>query len=143
MVNEEALRKHSFDLVHFKLYLERKVPPRVRIEITTNYHDDSDLRGWFEDSQHARRWKYASLVADDNGCVTDSDDFYRMVHSAFAAHADDLTYIGFNRSGPPVYAPLFALALLYQKYGCGIFLAGELLPTPWAESSVSYTFTLR
>jgi hypothetical protein len=82
MVNEEALRRHSFDLVHFKLYLERKVPPRVRVEITTDCHDDSDLRGWFEDSQHTRGWKYASLIANDTGCLTDSDDFYRMVHSA-------------------------------------------------------------
>jgi hypothetical protein len=143
MVSAEKLRRHSFDLVHFPMYLERKVPPRVRIETTTNYHDNSDLKGWFYDDQNAHRWKYASLVADDSGCVTNSDDFYRMVHDSFGEHTDGLTYIGFTRCGPPVYAPLFALALLYQKYGRGLYMNGEMLPTPWPESSVSYTFTLR
>ncbi|MFL9905309.1 hypothetical protein [Paraburkholderia sp. RL17-337-BIB-A] len=141
--SKEELTKHSFDLVHFPMYLDRHVPPRVRIEITDDYRDDIDLTGLYENDQNARCWKYVSLIADDNGCPTDSDEFYRMVHGAFGAHADGLTYIGFRRGGPPVYAPLFALAMLYQKYGCGIFLAGEMLPTPWPESTVSYTFTLR
>ncbi|CAE6801633.1 hypothetical protein [Paraburkholderia domus] len=143
MVTEENLRRHSFDLVHFPTYLERKAPARIRIEITTDCHDNSDLMGWFEDDQHTRRCKYASLVADDSGCLTDSDDFYRTVHDAFGAHADALTYIVFTRCGPPVYAPLFALVLLYQKYGRGLYMNGEMLPTPCSELTVSYTFALR
>ncbi|MFM0032698.1 hypothetical protein PQR70_41535 [Paraburkholderia madseniana] len=113
------MKKHSFDLVHFPSYLARKVAPRVRVEITIDRRDDSDLTGWFEDDQGKRSWMYAQLIADENGCSTDSDDLYLMVHAAFAAHADGLTYIGFTRSGLPPDAPLFAMAM---RYMAGIFV---------------------
>jgi hypothetical protein len=69
--------------------------------------------------QGKRSWMYAQLIADENGCSTDSDDLYLMVHAAFAAHADGLTYIGFTRSGFPPDAPLFAMAMMYVA---GIFV---------------------
>ncbi|CAN0620233.1 conserved protein of unknown function [Burkholderia multivorans] len=144
-VSEEDLKKYSFDLVHFPMYLSRKVAPRVHIEVTDDHRGDHDLMACYEDGQRVRTWKYASLSADDNGCLTDSDDFYHMVHGAFGAHADGLTYIGFTRCGRPVYAPVFALAMLYKKFGKGIYKAGELLPTPCPEltAGVSFSFSIR
>ncbi|ANB73893.1 hypothetical protein AYM40_17115 [Paraburkholderia phytofirmans OLGA172] len=143
MVTDEALIKHGFDLIHFPSYLARKVAPRVRVEISTECHDDHDLTGWYQDDQKTRSWKCAKLIADENGCVTDSDAFYHLAHAAFSANADALTYIGFVRSGRPPDAPLFALAMMYQKYGRGIYLAGELLPDLWPQSSSAWLFSLR
>ena len=144
-VSEEELKRYSFDLVHFPMYLSQRVAPRVRIEITDDHRGDHDLMACYEDGQHTRTWKYASLIADDDGCLTGSVDFYRMVHEAFGAHADGLTYIGFTRGGLPVYAPLFVLAMLYKKYGKGIYKAGQSLPTPCPEltAGVLYTFSVR
>jgi hypothetical protein len=142
-VSDEALKKFSFDLVHFPSHLARKIAPRVRVEIMTVSHDNADLTGWFSDQDKTRAWRYARLVDDENSCLTDSDDFYQLVHKAFAVHADGLTYIGFTRCGLPPDAPLFGLALMYRKYGRGIYLAGQMLPTLWPESSSEFLFTLR
>lgn len=142
-VGEAALRTHSFDLVHFPSYLARKVAPRVRFEITDDWLNESDLVGFFEDDHQARRWKYVSIVADEAGCTTDSDDFYRMIHAAFVAYAPGLRYLGFARCGRPPDAPLFALAVMYNRYGRGLYKVGEMLPTPCSELTVSYTVSFR
>ena len=83
------------------------------------------------------------LVPCDDGCPTDSDDFYRLVHAAFAGQAGALTYLGFERAGPPVHAPLFALALLYKRYGRGRYKAGDILPTPCRETTVGVAYASR
>lgn len=141
-VNEEALKKHSFDLIHFPAYLACKAARCVRVEITSDRRADSHLMGWFEDDQTARSWMYASLIADDNGVQTDSDDFYLAVHAAFAAAADGRTYIGFTRCGSPPDAPLFGIGLMFNRYGHGIYKAGDMLPTRWPESMAAAFVTL-
>ncbi|MFM0454956.1 hypothetical protein PQR21_31650 [Paraburkholderia nemoris] len=141
-VGEEALKRHGFDLIHFPAYLWRKVAPRVRVEIKTIGQESADLTGCFSDHEATRTWKYAWLVADESGCLTDSDDFYQLVHVTFAAHAGDSIYSGFARCGQPPDAPLFNLALMYRKYGHGIYFAGEMLPTRWPGPSPEYIFTL-
>ena len=142
-VGDAALRTHSFDLVHFPSYLRRKVAPRVRVGINNDWLDDSDLVGFFEDDHQARNWRYMSLVADEAGCLTDSDDFYRMVHAAFVANAGGSRYIGFARCGTPPDAPLFALAIMYNRYGRGLYKVGEVLPTPCRELTATYAVSLR
>lgn len=139
---EEALKRHSFDLIHFPAYLWRKVAPRVRVEIISVGQEDADLMGCFNNPEPTRTWKYARLVADERGCLTDSDDFYQLVHVTFAAYASESIYIGFTRCGQPPDTPLFSLALMYRKYGHGIYLAGEMLPTRWPGPSSEYMFTL-
>lgn len=142
-ISEVELKKYSFDLVHFPMYLSQKVAPRVRIEVTDDRRGDHDLMACYEGGQHTRTWKYASLIADENGCATGSDDFYHMVHKSFGAHADGLIYIGFTRGGSPVYAPLFALAILYKKYGRGIYKEGNAMPTPCPELTAGVYYSVR
>ena len=77
-------------------------------------------------------------VAGAAGVATHSDAFYDAVHAAFAASLPQASYLGFTRCGRPPYAPLFALALLYGRYGRGLYRAGERLPTPWPELTASY-----
>ncbi|KWR88895.1 hypothetical protein [Cupriavidus sp. IDO] len=141
-VDDDALRRHSFDLVHFPMYLAQRVPPRVRVEIIGD-HEHADLMGLYTNARQERSRKYAKLIADERGCVTKSDAFFHAVHAEFSAGAGDLTYLGFSRAGPPVYAPLFALAILYRKYGRGLYRAGQILPTPWPELTSGYTFSIR
>ena len=141
--SDEALVRHSFDLVHFPMYLAQKVPTRVRVEVTQDGRPESDLFVVYEDKHATRSHKFVTLVADDGGCLTGSDAFYHLVHEACRAHRGDSTYIGFTRCGRPVFAPLFALSMLYRKFGRGIHLDGDVLPTPWAELTVDYTFRLR
>lgn len=143
-VDEEALRKRSFDLIFFPAYyLARKVPPRVRVEVSTDVTDASDVGGWFEDENGAAVCWYATLIADESGCLTDSDDLYRALHAAFAATSHGLRYVGFFRCGRPPYAPLFALGMLYTKYGRGLYRDGEYLPIPWPALTVRSSFVLR
>lgn len=141
-IDEEALRKYSFDLVHFPMYLDRSVAPRVRVEITAG-HEQADLMGLYRDDQEVKCWKYVKLIADENGCVTKSDEFFHTVHATFAGSAGGSTYVGFTRAGLPVYAPLFALAMLYRKYGRGLYEVGQVLPTPWPELTSGYVFSIR
>ncbi len=140
---EEELHCHSFDLSIFPLYLARRVAPRVRIIISERPLQDPALLGFYASADGAQQKKVAFLRADESseaGVVTDSDDFYYAVHATFAAHTDDAsTYLGFTRHGSPPYAPLFALTMLYPKFGRGIFKAGELLPTPWVALTCGYT----
>lgn len=137
--SEEELHRYSFDLSIFPLYLARSVAPRVRIIVSDRQLQDPALLGWYTSADDKEQQKVAFLRADEQGVVTDSDDFYYAVHAAFAAQADDAaSYLGFTRHGRPPYAPLFALALLYQKFGRGLFKAGELLPTPWSALTCSY-----
>ncbi len=50
--------------------------------------------------------------------------------------------VGFTLGGPPVYAPLFALAMLYKKFGRGYFPRGERLPIPDRSLLVHGHFSL-
>lgn len=139
---EEELHRYSFDLSIFPLFLARRVAPRVRIIVSQRPLQDPALLGFYASADGSQQQKVAFLRADENseaGVLTDSDDFYYAVHAAFAAQADDgMNYLGFTRHGKPPYAPLFALALLYQKFGKGLFKAGELLPTPWSALTSGY-----
>lgn len=139
---EEQLHRYSFDLSIFPLFLARRVAPRVRIIVSERQLQDPALLGFYANADGTEQQKVAFLRADDSsaaGVLTDSDDFYYAVHAAFAAHADDgMNYLGFTRHGSPPYAPLFALALLYQKFGKGLIKAGELLPTPWSALTSGY-----
>ena len=147
-LTEEQLHRHSYDLSLFPLYLSRKTPARVRVEITTSHQNDPDLMALYDsdsdsdsDSEAPGAGRlFARLLADEQGVLTDSDDLYRAIHAAFAGHASAGRYIGFTRYGRPPYAPLFALALLYRKYGRGLYLAGDMLPTPWPALTSSYAF---
>ena len=139
-LTEQELARHSYDLSLFPLYLIRKMATRVRVVVSPNCKDDPDLMAAFEDSKSNQHNLYAHLKADERGVVTDSDDLYRAIHAAFEAEAGDFRYIGFTRFGTPPYAPLFALALLYRKYGRGLYKAGDMLPTPWPSLTSSYTF---
>jgi len=139
---DEQLHRYSFDLSIFPLFLARRVAPRVRIIVSERQLQDPALLGFYANADGSEQQKVAFLRADDSsaaGVLTDSDDFYYAVHAAFAAHADDgMNYLGFTRHGRPPYAPLFALALLYQKFGKGLFKTGELLPTPWSALTSVY-----
>ena len=114
----------------------------MRIIVSQRQWQDPSLLGLYAHADGTEQRKVAFLRADPEGVVADSDDFYYAVHAAFAAQADDATsYLGFSRHGRPPYAPLFALALLYRKFGRGLFKAGELLPTPW--SSLTFGYAMR
>lgn len=135
--NEEDRYRHSFDLTLFPRYLER-VPPRVRIVVSKRQLQHPSLLGLYEQEDEATSSQVAFLLADPQGVETDSDAFYGAVHAAFAAQAGAGRYVGFTRHGRPPYAPLFALALLYKKYGRGLYLDGDFLPTPWPALTFSY-----
>ncbi|WP_157991670.1 hypothetical protein [Caldimonas tepidiphila] len=136
--DDEALKKHSFDLIHFPLYLQRSVAPRVRIKLTEEA-GRGDLVGFFIDAEERRSSRHVVLVADPEGVPTSEDRFFQAVHEAFhSACPPAATYIGFTRSAPPVYSPLFALAMLYKKYGRGIYRPGEALPTPCEFLAAGY-----
>ncbi|MGF6975380.1 hypothetical protein QFZ94_003830 [Paraburkholderia sp. JPY465] len=143
-IDEADLRRSSFDLWFFpRTYLARKVPLRVRVEVSNDSTDASDVGGWFEDTEGQHICKYVALVSDNAGCPTDSDDLYRAIHAAFIANADGLRYIGFFRCGRPPYAPLFALGMLYTKYGRGLYRDGEYLPIPWPALTTRSSFVRR
>ena len=147
---EEELIRHSFDLLLFPRYLERNMAERVSVVVRSNSKKDPDLMALYKDAQSKEHHLYAHLKADEQGVLTDSDDLYRAIHAAFEAHVDvvcdkegvsEARYIGFTRCGRPPYAPLFALAILYQKYGKGLYKAGDMLPTPWPSLMPSYRMT--
>ncbi|MBP7492694.1 MAG: hypothetical protein KA803_11435 [Rhodoferax sp.] len=137
---EQELTRYSFDLILFPRYLEDNMAERVSVKIYTGKGREGDVMALYEDAQSNPHPLVAQLKADEQGVLTDSDDLYRAIHSAFEAHAGDSRYIGFTRYGRPPYAPLFALAILYQKYGRGLYKAGDMLPTPWPALSPSYRF---
>ena len=137
---EEERIRHSYDLILFPRYLEDNMAERVSVKIYTGKGREGDVMALYEDAQSNPHQLVAQLKADEQGVLTDSDDLYRAIHSAFEAHAGDSRYIGFTRYGRPPYAPLFALAILYQKYGRGLYQAGDMLPTPWPALSPSYRF---
>ena len=137
---EQELTRYSFDVILFPRYLEDNMAERVSVKIYTGKGREGDVMALYEDAQSNPHPLVAQLKADEQGVLTDSDDLYRAIHSAFEAHAGDSRYIGFTRYGRPPYAPLFALAILYQKYGRGLYKAGDMLPTPWPALSPSYRF---
>lgn len=137
---EADLLRHSYDLVLFPMYLARNMAERVTVVMETNVNKNPDLFALYATASGGERSLYAHLKADVNGVATDSDALYHAIHAAFAAAAaDGDSYTGFARLGKPPCAPLFALALLYRKYGGkGLYRAGELLPTPWPALQFSY-----
>lgn len=142
-MDEELLIKHSFDLVHFPMYLKQRVAPRVRIVLVAN-PKGADLMGFYTDEGGDRTTQYVKLVADDAGIVTAGDEFFHAVHTVFqSVSTPSLKYIGFTRLGLPVYAPLFALAMLYSKYGRGLYEPGEVLPTPCKFLTFGYGMEVR
>jgi hypothetical protein len=137
-MDEQLLIKHSFDLVHFPMYLKQRVAQRVRIVLTAD-GASADLMGFYTDDGGTRTTQYIKLVADEEGVVTAEDAFFHAVHAIFqSASTPPLKYIGFTRRGLPVYAPLFALAMLYSKYGRGLYEPGQVLPTPCKFLTVGY-----
>lgn len=136
---EEALHRHSFDLGLFPRYLE-SAAPRVHIVISERELQHPSLWGLYADAEGKEHSKTAFLQADEQGILTDSDAFYHAVHAAFTAQAGEAQYIGFTRLGRPPYAPLFALAMLYKKFGRGLYKAGDLLPTRWPTLTAQYGF---
>lgn len=136
---EEEFHRYSFDIGLFPRYLERAAP-RVHILISERKLEQQfpSLQGLYAHEGGAETCKVAFLQPDAEGVVTDSDDFYDAAHAAFAAQAGDAQYLGFTRNGKPPYAPLFALAMVYRKFGRGLYQAGELLPTPWPSLSFGY-----
>lgn len=135
---EQDIIRHSFDLGLFPRYLIDNMAERVSVKVITGNSKDADVMALFEDAQSDQHRLLAKLKADKQGVLTDSDDLYRAIHSAFEAHAVGMRYIGFTRYGRPPYAPLFALALLYRKYGRGLYKAGDMLPTPWPTLTTAY-----
>ena len=85
-------------------------------------------------------YQCARLLPDATGVATDSDALYEAVHAAFSANAPEplAHYVGFTRCGMPPMAPLFAVALMYQRYGRGLYKAGDMRPTPWPALTASY-----
>ena len=98
---------------------------------------DPDLTGCYEESGEQRH-SFAFLRPDEGGVETDSDALYEAVHAAFAAHLPQAQYLGFARYGRPPVAPLFALALMYRRYGRGLYRAGAFLPVPWPALTAGY-----
>ena len=135
--SEQLLQQHSFDLLLFPRYLQRNVPAHVRIEVVEDASRSPQLMALFHD-RGEQATRFALLHADEDGVATDSDAFFHEVHAAFAAAAGPSRYLGFPRFGPPPYAPLFALALLYRRYGRGLYLPGDVLPTPWPGLQAGY-----
>jgi hypothetical protein len=137
-VDEGALIRHSFDVVHFPMYLDRNGFTQVRFE-TTEDSGDGDVVGYFTDEAGSRAGVYVKLIKDPDGVSVTTDQFFYSLHDLFQKIcAPGHTYIGFTRLGKPVYAPLFALALLYKKYGRGLYEPGDVLPTPCAFLTSGY-----
>jgi len=86
--------------------------------------------GLHADVRGVHTWKFAELVDDPEGIHTTGEAFFHAVHAAFSEGAGEASYFGITCVGPPVYAPLFALAMLYRKYGRGLYEANQTLPTP-------------
>lgn len=137
-IDEEALKHYSFDLVHFPMYLERNGFTKVRFEVTAD-SNAGDVVGYYTDEAGDRAGVYVKLFNDSNGVSVTTDQFFHSLHDLFQKNcASAHTYIGFTRIGKPVYAPLFALALLYKKYGRGLYEPGNVLPTPCAFLTSGY-----
>ena len=135
--SEQQLQANSYDLLLFPSYLRRKIAPRVRVEIVAGPQGDPDLMGCYEE-RGEQRHSFAFLRADEGGVETDSDALYEAVHAAFAAYRPQAQYLGFARYGRPPVAPLFALALMYRRYGRGLYRAGAFLPVPWSALTAGY-----
>ena len=135
----QDLSRHSFDLVLFPLYLQRRVAPRVRVAITPGLHPQADVVALYQAGGRTG-YQCARLLADDTGVATDSDALYEAIHAAFSANAPEALaqYVGFTRYGTPPMAPLFAVALMYQRYGRGLYKAGDMRPTPWPALTATY-----
>ena len=140
LIDEDALIRHSFDLVHFPMYLNRNGFTSVRFEVTTKL-DAGDVIGYYTDGAGSRVGVYVKLITDPDGVSVTTDQFFHSLHDFFQKIcAPGRMYLGFTRLGTPVYAPLFALALLYKKYGCGLYEPGDVLPTPCAFLTSGYEF---
>ena len=127
--DDQQLLNHSFDAVHFPMYLSQRVPSVVRPEAVGD-SGSADLIGYFLGPGNVQLYRYLSLRADEHGVSTKTDDFFFTIHSSFRGLCPvNASYVGFARCGPPVYAPLFALAALYREYGRGLYMSGETLPT--------------
>jgi hypothetical protein len=108
-VDEEALTRHSFELGHFAMYLERNGFTRVRFE-TTDDSDAGDVVGYFTDETGSRAGVYVKLIPDPDGVSVTTDQFFYSLHDVFQkTGAPGRNYIGFTRLGKPVYVPLVAL----------------------------------
>jgi hypothetical protein len=129
-IDHRKLVEHSFDLVHFPMYLDRRVPPLVRADVMDGA-EGADLVAYFLDERGDHLYGYLSLVADEHGVSTNTDEFFATIHFAFQGMCPvTASYVGFARCGPPAYAPLFALATLYRQYGHGVYRPGQTRPTP-------------
>lgn len=137
-LTEADLRLHSIELMLLPRVLAA-LPPRVRVDwLAGDGHHTQLLAAYIHPDGTKAPSQYLRLVADPDGVLTDSDALYGAIHAAAAARAPHLVYLGFTRWGRPPYAPLFALALLIQKYGRGIVPAGACLPVPWDGITVRY-----
>lgn len=131
-INETSLERHSFDLVHFPMCVDRNGYTCVRFTVVTDF-DIADVVGYYIDTEGNRAKIYVKLVADPVGVSVHTDQFFHDLHGVFQnACLPSHRYIGFTRCGKPMYAPLFALAMLYKKYGRGLYGPGNALPTPCA-----------
>jgi len=139
-INEAALKRHSFDLVHFPMCVDRNGFTHVRFENVTDF-DEADVVGFHIGDEASRETMYVKLVADSKGVPVHTDQFFHDLHDFFqqACPPSD-RYIGFTRCGRPVYAPLFALSRLYKKYGRGLYEPGNVLPTPCGFLTSEYHF---
>jgi hypothetical protein len=129
-IDHRKLVEHSFDLVHFPMYLDQRVPPLVRADVIDGA-EGADLVAYFLDDRGEHLCGYLVLNADEHGVGTKTDEFFSTIHCASQRMCPvTASYVGFARCGPPVYAPLFALSVLYRQYGHGVYMPGERLPTP-------------
>ena len=136
--SEPLLHQHSFDLLLFPRYLKRNFAAHVRVEVVSDACQSPHLMALLEKEGESRSM-FALLHADEEGVALDSDAFFHAVHAAFATAAGSSRYLGFTRFGRPPYAPLFALAMLYGRYGRGLYLQGDVLPTPWPALQAGYS----
>lgn len=81
-VDEGALIRHSFDVVHFPMYLDRNGFTRVRFE-TTEVSDAGDLIGYFTDEARSRVGVYVKLITDPDGVSVTTDQFFLDLHDLF------------------------------------------------------------
>lgn len=136
--SEQQLQTHSYDLLLFPLYLQRNMAPRVRVEVVSDSKAAPDLMALYDD-EGQEQTRFAFLRPDEAGVQTDSDALYAAVHAAFVAALPQARYLGFTRHGRPPVAPLFALALMYRRYGRGLYLDGATRPVPWPRLTAGYS----
>lgn len=133
---EDMLRKHSYDWYVFGRYLEL-LTARVKIRIK-DVENNCDVQAVYLNTDGTFSYKFGLFLPFEDGLDTSSTEIHHGIHDAFRSADTSSRYIGFRGCGRIPVAPLIQVALMYKKYGYGIFKDRDHLPIPCTVIEAEY-----